>query len=101
MATCCIPWDSTGKFAESIFRRSVREMLKIGTKHLYVFGAAGEGYAVTESQFDEIVSVFSDEMRQGSAEPMVGVINLSLGTMLDRIGRCRSLGITRFQITLS
>lgn len=100
MATCCIPWDDGGRFAEAIFRRGVRAMLAQGTQHLYVFGTAGEGFAVTEAQFDQIVTVFADEMRQGNAEPMVGVINLSLGTMLDRIERCRGRGVRHFQISL-
>ena len=99
MATCCVPWDELGRFAEPIFRRGVRLALQ-GTPHLYVFGTAGEGYAVTEGQFDDIVAAFNDEMRRGGAEPMVGVIHLSLGTILERVERCRAAGIRRFQISL-
>lgn len=99
MSTCCIPWDEEGRFAETIFRHGVGQALK-GTPHLYVFGTAGEGYAVTDQQFQSIVSAFADEMHKGQAEPMVGVIHLSLGVMLERIARCRDLGVTRFQISL-
>ena len=99
LSTCCIPWDDKDHFAEAIFRRGVRLALT-GTPHLYVFGTAGEGYALTDRQFVEIVEVFAEEMWQGSAEPMVGVIHLSLATILERIGRCRELGIRRFQISL-
>lgn len=100
MATCCIPWDEAGRFAEAIFRRSVRTTLAAGTKHVYVFGTAGEGYAVADRQFDQIVAAFADEMRQGGADPMVGVISLSLGTILERIERSRNLGVRQFQISL-
>lgn len=100
MATCCVPWDAEWQFAEAIFRRGVRTTLEHGTKHLYVFGTAGEGYAVTDRQFDQIVTAFADEMRQGNAEPMVGVIALSLGTICERIERCRDLGVRHFQISL-
>lgn len=100
MSTCCIPWDDEGRFAEAIFRRGVRSTLECGTQHLYVFGTAGEGYAVTDRQFDQIVAAFADEMRQGKAEPMVGVISLSLGTIVERIQRCRESGVRRFQISL-
>lgn len=100
MSTCCIPWDEQGRFAESIFRHGVRTTLKLGTKHVYVFGTAGEGYAVTEKQFDQIVAAFADEMRQGQAEPMVGVINLSLATILERIERARGMGVKHYQISL-
>ena len=100
MSTCCIPWDSEGRFAEKVFRHGVHTTLEIGTKHVYVFGTAGEGYAVTERQFDQIVAAFADEMRQGQAEPMVGVINLSLGTILERIERARDMGVKHYQISL-
>ncbi len=99
MSTCCIPWDADGRFAETIFRRNVQLALR-GTKLLYVFGTAGEGYAVTDRQFDEIVTAFVDEMRRGEADPMVGIIDLSLGRILERIQRGRDLGVERFQISL-
>jgi dihydrodipicolinate synthase/N-acetylneuraminate lyase len=99
MATCCVPWDEQGEFLESVFRRNVQRMLR-GTRHLYVFGTAGEGYAVTDRQFDRIVAAFADEMRAGGAEPMVGAISLSLGTIVERIERCRERGVRRFQISL-
>ncbi|MGD9857041.1 MAG: dihydrodipicolinate synthase family protein, partial [Planctomycetaceae bacterium] len=99
MATCCIPWSGDGQFQEQIFRRGVQTALQ-GTPHLYVFGTAGEGYAVTDRQFDQIVAVFIDEMRPAGAEPMVGVIHLSLGTIVERIERCRALGVRQFQVSL-
>ena len=99
MSTCCIPWDENGRFAERIFRRNVQHALH-GTKLLYVFGTAGEGYAVTERQYDEIVTAFADEMRRGQAEPMIGVIDLSLGTIIERIQRGRDLGVRQFQVSL-
>lgn len=99
LATCCVPWDDKGNFLEDIFRHQVSLMLQ-GTKHLYIFGTAGEGYAVNEQQFDQIVRVFADAMRAGKADPMVGVINLSLPTILERVRRAREMGVRRFQISL-
>lgn len=99
MATCCVPWDERGRLAESTFRRTIRFALR-GTPNLYLFGTAGEGYAVTDRQFDEIVGVFVDEMRKAAAVPMVGIIHLSLPTILERIERCRDSGVSRFQISL-
>lgn len=99
MATCCIPWDEAGHFAERIFRSNVQHALR-GTKLLYVFGTAGEGYAVTDRQYDQIVGAFAAEMRQGQAEPIVGVIDLSMATIIDRIKRARDLGVNQFQISL-
>jgi dihydrodipicolinate synthase/N-acetylneuraminate lyase len=99
MSTCCIPWDENGRFAERIFRKNVQHSLQ-QTKLLYVFGTAGEGYAVTDRQYEEIVTVFDDEMRRGKAEPMVGIIGLSLGGIIERIQRGRDLGVQQFQISL-
>lgn len=99
LATCCSAWDERGKFAEKPFRRLVQRMLA-GTRHLYVFGTAGEGYAVSDEQFDAVVAAFSEEMRAGDADPMVGVISLSLPTIMARIGRCADRGIRTFQIAL-
>jgi dihydrodipicolinate synthase/N-acetylneuraminate lyase len=99
MSTCCIPWDENGRFAERIFRKNVQHSLQ-QTKLLYVFGTAGEGYAVTDRQYEEIVTVFADEMHRENAEPMVGIIGLSLGGIIERIQRGRDLGVQQFQISL-
>ena len=61
-------------------------------KHLYVFGTAGEGYAVSDRQFDEITRVFHEETRAPDVHPMVGVISLSLTTIIERIERAAALG---------
>ncbi len=99
MATCCIPWNEDNRFEEAVFREGVRTALE-GTPHLYIFGTAGEGYAVTDRMFDQIVAAFVDEMREAEAEPMVGVIHLSLSTILERIERCREVGVRQFQVSL-
>src|SRR3954466_13425120 len=100
LATCVVPWDEQGEFLEDLFRHQVAAMLAPFTKHLYVFGTAGEGYAVSDRQFDRVVRVFDDAMRAGGAEPMVGIISLSLSTVVERIARARELGVRHFQISL-
>jgi dihydrodipicolinate synthase/N-acetylneuraminate lyase len=100
LATCCVPWDEAGNFIEEVFRHQVHTMLSRGTKHLYIFGTAGEGYAVSDRQFDQVVRVFADAMRADGADPMVGVIGLSLTTIVERIGRAREAGVRRFQVSL-
>src|SRR5205807_1148131 len=63
-------------------------------------GTAGEGYAVTDEQFVHITRIFADEMRTGGADPMIGVISLSLPTIIARIVAARALGVRQFQISL-
>lgn len=85
LGTCPIPWDEQYRFAKDLFRRQVRYLLEHGTRHLYIFGTAGEGYAVSDGQFDTITRAFAEEMAAGGAEPMVGLISLSLPTIIERI----------------
>jgi dihydrodipicolinate synthase/N-acetylneuraminate lyase len=75
-------------------------MLKELTKHVYIFGTAGEGYAVNERQYDQICRVFREETDQPGVTAMVGIIGLSLPQMIERIGRARDLGFRHFQISL-
>lgn len=100
MAGCVVPWSDKHEFLEDLFRHQVRVMLKEGTQHLYIFGTAGEGYAVSNRQFGEIAKVFTEEVRGGGSEPMVGAISLSLPTTIERIEMARELGVRRFQISL-
>jgi dihydrodipicolinate synthase/N-acetylneuraminate lyase len=100
LATCVIPWDEQWEFMEDLFRHEVRTRCATMTRHLYVFGTAGEGYAVSDRQFDRIVGVFHDEMKANGAEAMVGIISLSLPTILERIGRWRDRGVRLFQVAL-
>ena len=100
MAGCVVPWSDQNEFLEDLFRDQVRRLLSEGTRHLYIFGTAGEGYAVTNRQFEQIAKVFHHEMRRAKAEPMVGVINQSLLSMIERLEVARDLGIRQFQISL-
>jgi dihydrodipicolinate synthase/N-acetylneuraminate lyase len=100
LATCCIPWNEDWSLAEEIFRREIRNLLGNLTRDLYLFGTAGEGYAVTDKQFDQVVRIFREETNRPNVRAMVGIISLSLGTMIERIGRARDMGVRHFQISL-
>ena len=62
LGTCCVPWNKDNSFAEETFRHQIRLLLNKGTRHLYIFGSAGEGYAVSDEQFKQITGVFCEEM---------------------------------------
>jgi len=101
LPTVCIPWREDGTVDAALFPELVRARLAGGIRHLYVFGTAGEGYAVTDAQFDAIVALLV-EASAGTpdAHPMVGLIGQSLGTTLGRIERAMARGIRDFQVTL-
>jgi len=63
-------------------------------------GTAGEGYALSEQQYDEVVRVFASEMRAGSAEPMVGIISMSVADVHRRIEMAQARGVRQFQVSL-
>ncbi len=101
LGTVCLPWNDDGKLDEALFRKTVTHLVTSGLPDLYVFGTAGEGYAVSEAVFRQVAGLFADAMREaGGAKPMVGVVSLSLATMIERIGYCRELGIDTFQFSL-
>jgi dihydrodipicolinate synthase/N-acetylneuraminate lyase len=100
LATAVIPWTERFEFDEDAFRRQVGKIAEGLTRHIYVFGTAGEGYAVTDAQFQQIASVFWPCALENQVQPMLGVISLSLGTVIERIAFGRSLGFREFQISL-
>ncbi|MSU47206.1 MAG: hypothetical protein EXS42_08840 [Lacunisphaera sp.] len=100
LATAVVPWNDRFEFQEDQFRRQVHTLARELTRHFYVFGTAGEGYAVTESQFDQITRAFWGSAREAQVTPMVGLISLSLPTIIERIQRCYALGFRLFQLSL-
>ncbi|MEO6060786.1 MAG: dihydrodipicolinate synthase family protein [Thermoflexales bacterium] len=100
LGAVCVPWDEHGEVLADIFREQIRLHLRAGIQHMYVFGTAGEGYAVSERQFDAIVDLFHAEMKGPAAHPMIGLISLSTRTIIERIERCLDRGLTVFQFAL-
>ena len=98
LATCCIPWTSEYELDVPLFRRCVQTLVNEMTPHLYIFGTAGEGHAVTDPQFREVVATFHGALPT-DAQPMVGLISNSLGTVIERIRFCRERGLRDFQIS--
>jgi dihydrodipicolinate synthase/N-acetylneuraminate lyase len=99
LATCVLPWDRRLRFMEGSFRQHVRLVAGHMTRHLYIFGTAGEGYAVTDAQFREIAAVFWDEAHRCDVTPMLGVISNSLRTVIERLEFGLGLGYRQFQIS--
>ena len=100
LATACVPWTETYEFDEPLFRQNVSLLLENGINNIYIFGTAGEGYAVSRDQYLRITKAFLDEMnRHDGAQPMVGVISLSMPETVERINLGIELGAKDFQIS--
>jgi dihydrodipicolinate synthase/N-acetylneuraminate lyase len=78
LATAVVPWNERFEFQEDGFRRQLHTLARDLPRALYVFGTAGEGYAVTERQFDQITRTFWESAQESKVNPMVGLISLSL-----------------------
>ncbi|MEP6637752.1 MAG: dihydrodipicolinate synthase family protein [Chloroflexota bacterium] len=100
MVSVVCPWDAAEQLDESVFRREIRHALDAGFRRIYVFGTAGEGYAVDSARFRRVIEVFGDELTGTDATPMVGVIGLSTANVLERLGVAYELGFREFQVSL-
>ena len=100
LATCVIPWDRRFQFEEESFRRHVRQIAGSITRHIYIFGTAGEGHAVSDAVFKEIAAAFYQEALNSSVTPMLGLISNSLATVIERIEYGIELGYRQFQLSL-
>lgn len=99
LVSCELPWDDNDGLLEDIFRREVREAVQ-EFNHVYVFGTAGEGYAVDTQRFRRVVEIFYEETRGDDIHPMVGVIGLSTANIVERIAFAYGVGFRAFQISM-
>jgi len=99
LVSCEAPWDEKEQLLEDVFRREVRMALE-HFNHLYIFGTAGEGYAVDTARFQQIVRIFHEETRGADVHPMVGVIGLSTANVVERITFAYEIGFRVFQISM-
>ncbi len=100
LATCVIPWDEQENLLEEVFRQEIRYLHQLGLHYLYIFGTAGEGYAVDTPRFQEIVSVFREETQHLPIQTQVGIIGLSTASVIERIRMAYDAGFRAFQISL-
>lgn len=100
LCTACVPWTEDHQLDTALFRKEVKLLCEQGAGSIYLFGTAGEGYAVNREQYLQIVTEFMDEMKYfPNVIPMVGVISLSMTEILERIRLAGELGVRYFQIS--
>lgn len=100
MVSAVCPWDAGQRLDEAMFRREIAHDVAAGFRHLYVFGTAGEGYAVDGARFRQVIEVFGDALAGTEATPMVGVIGLSTAAVVERLAVAHELGFREFQVSL-
>jgi dihydrodipicolinate synthase/N-acetylneuraminate lyase len=100
LAACVLPWTKTYQLDVPVFEQHIRGAIDGGYKSIYLMGTAGEGYALTDKQFKEVVGVFARLTVKPGLDPQIGVISLSMGQVIERIAWCHEQGIRMFQISL-
>ena len=99
LVSCEVPWDENQELIEDTFRDEIRDAMKT-YNNLYIFGTAGEGYAITLSRFKEIVGIFRKETDKPDVHPMVGIISMSTGLVVEKIAAAYDIGFRVFQIAM-
>ena len=100
LCAACVPWTEDHQLDVPLFREGVRLLCRQGAGSIYLFGTAGEGYAVNREQYLQIVTEFMDEIRHyPQVIPMVGVISMSMTETVERIRMAGALGVRYFQIS--
>lgn len=99
LGAALLPWKEDFTLDEPLFRRQLKRMVDGGLRYIYIFGTAGEGYAVDDGQFVDITRIFVDELSGTGATPIVGVISLSAPQIIARIKLAYRLGVRDFQIS--
>ena len=68
LASCEVPWDASERLEEATFRSEVRLLRQVGFDHLYIFGTAGEGYAVDLERFKQVAEEMEAIRRELAGE---------------------------------
>ena len=100
LAACMLPWTEDFKLDVPAFEAHVQSAIDGGYKCMYLMGTAGEGYALSDDRFRQIVEIFAGMTVCDGLDPQIGVIGTSMEFMIQRIQTAYDLGIRMFQITL-
>lgn len=95
-----IPWDQNGLFSPDLFRKAIQKLLQEGCDGLYLFGTSGEGYAITDEEFIQIVDVFVEATTNFTGFLQVGCLGLSSDQVKNRCRIVAERGLQSVQITL-
>lgn len=100
LTACCVPWNQEEALLKDVFRRHIRLILSRGFRNIYIFGTAGEGYAMDTYRFEQVAAIFAEETIGKDVRPQVGVIALSSAQVIGRVHLAHRLGFRVFQISL-
>jgi dihydrodipicolinate synthase/N-acetylneuraminate lyase len=100
LAACMLPWTEEFKLDVPVFEEHIQDAIDGGYKSIYLMGTAGEGYALADTLFQQVVDVFAALTVRDGLDPQVGVISISMQQVIERIRYAYAQGIRMFQISL-
>ena len=100
LAACMLPWTDDFQLNVPVFQEHVQASVDEGYQSIYLMGTAGEGYALEDAQFRQVVEVFAALTVRDDLDPQVGVISLSMSQIIERLQFAYDCGIRMFQISL-
>jgi dihydrodipicolinate synthase/N-acetylneuraminate lyase len=95
-----VPWDQNGLFSPILFRKAIDKLIQEGCDGVYIFGTSGEGYAVSDDEFTQIVDVFVKATAKFAGFRQVGCFGLSSDQVKNRCRIAVDHGLQSVQITL-
>ena len=95
-----IPLNEDQSFDKGLFIEILGKLKNQYCDGLYLFGTSGEGYAITDEEFLEIVSHFKEQTWDFQGFLQVGFFGLSSAQVKLRCGVCMEIGIEQAQVTL-
>ena len=100
LAACMLPWTEDFRLDVPVFEEHIQDTIDDGYASIYLMGTAGEGYALSDTLFQQVVDVFAVIAVRDGIDPQVGVISLSMQQIIERIRYAHERGIRMFQISL-
>lgn len=100
LAACMLPWSEDHQLDVDGFQQHVQSVIDDGYSSMYILGTAGEGYALGEARYRQVVDEFARLTVRDGLDPQVGVIGTSMEQVIERIGYAHSRGVRMFQISL-
>jgi dihydrodipicolinate synthase/N-acetylneuraminate lyase len=95
-----VAWDQDGLFSPNLFRKAIGKLIQEDCDGLYLFGTSGEGYAVSDDEFTQIVDVYLDATTAFTGFRQVGCLGLSSDQVKHRCRIAAERGLQSVQITL-
>ena len=100
LAACMLPWTEDFELDVPVFERHVQDAIDGGYKNIYLMGTAGEGYALNDARFRQVVDIFAGLTVRDGLDPQIGFVGLSMEHIMERFQTAYDMGIRMFQISL-